>query len=325
MNAANGDSPAESIDSSSHKYVVTSLEACGIAILTILVDSEKEHIHQHDLGHCHGPAREIATDYSSAQAHFDVLILEAGIIFHSIMIGVSLGASGGDQWIPLFIAIVFHQLFEGLALGSRIGQLVWPAGKGWKKWAMALAFGVSAGVPALGVSTTVLTGDFLLPVAHHSDRDRHRNGSPRDLQSKLGRISPLDRCPRQYLRRHPHLYRNRRVFVSRRESSDELFLSIKTESFTDAHCFRQMQFMHGSLARAGLGRVSAALFFVLAGSLCMVSQSSARLRSFSPPMSNADETSAGGPRQMGLDSLSECRAVVNRRGTGGRSARNSHP
>lgn len=33
-----------------------------------------------------------------------------------------------------------------------------------------------------------------------------------------------------------------------------------------------MQFMHGSLARAGLGRVSAALFFVLAGSLCMVSR-----------------------------------------------------
>ncbi|GAA5822026.1 hypothetical protein JCM11491_004729, partial [Sporobolomyces phaffii] len=95
-----------------------------------------------DLGHCHGPAREIETDYSSTQAHFDVLILEAGIIFHSIMIGVSLGASGGDQWIPLFIAIVFHQLFEGLALGSRIGQLVWPSGKGYKKWLMALAFGL---------------------------------------------------------------------------------------------------------------------------------------------------------------------------------------
>jgi hypothetical protein len=37
-----------------------------------------------DLGHCHGPAREIATDYSSAQAHFDVLILEAGIILLAV-------------------------------------------------------------------------------------------------------------------------------------------------------------------------------------------------------------------------------------------------
>lgn len=102
-----------------------------------------------DLGHSHGPARELPTDYSSTQAHFDVLILEAGIIFHSIMIGVSLGASGGDQWIPLFIAIVFHQLFEGLALGSRIGQLVWRTGQAWKKWAMAVAFAVSRRVRVL--------------------------------------------------------------------------------------------------------------------------------------------------------------------------------
>ena len=177
MNAANGDSPAESIESSSHKYVVTLLEACRIAILITLINSEKEHIHgQHDLGHCHGPAREIATDYSSPQAHFDVLILEAGIIFHSIMIGVSLGASGGDQWIPLFIAIVFHQLFEGLALGSRIGQLVWPAGKGWKKWAMSLAFGVSAG-SAFRISNAA---DWRLPSRCSSSP---RSGSPSAWES----------------------------------------------------------------------------------------------------------------------------------------------
>ncbi|GAA6018211.1 hypothetical protein JCM10207_002868 [Rhodosporidiobolus poonsookiae] len=94
------------------------------------------------IGHSHGPAPNEHTDYASPQAHFDVMILEAGIIFHSIMIGVSLGASGGSQWVPLFCAIVFHQLFEGLALGSRIGMLIWPAGKWWKKWVMAGAFGL---------------------------------------------------------------------------------------------------------------------------------------------------------------------------------------
>ncbi|GAA5896588.1 hypothetical protein JCM8208_004240 [Rhodotorula glutinis] len=103
--------------------------------------SEEGEKRTSDLGHCHGPSRLVETDYASPQAHFDVLILEAGIIFHSVMIGVSLGASGGSQWIPLFIAVVFHQLFEGLALGSRIAQLVWGNGKGWKKWAMAGAFG----------------------------------------------------------------------------------------------------------------------------------------------------------------------------------------
>ncbi|GAA6034480.1 hypothetical protein JCM8097_005350 [Rhodosporidiobolus ruineniae] len=98
--------------------------------------------HAEAFGHSHGPAPNEHTDFASPQAHFDVLILEAGIIFHSIMIGVSLGASGGSQWTPLFIAIVFHQLFEGLALGSRIGQLIWPAGQGYRKWVMAAAFGL---------------------------------------------------------------------------------------------------------------------------------------------------------------------------------------
>ena len=40
-----------------------------------------------DLGHSHGPGRELGeTDYSSPQAHFDVIILEAGIIFHSYVV-----------------------------------------------------------------------------------------------------------------------------------------------------------------------------------------------------------------------------------------------
>jgi len=65
-------------------------------------------------------------------------------LYRSVMIGVSLGASGGDDFLPLFIAIVFHQVFEGLALGSRIGQLVWPAGQWMKKWVMCFAFGVSS-------------------------------------------------------------------------------------------------------------------------------------------------------------------------------------
>lgn len=67
--------------------------------------------HAEAFGHAHGPAPDAHTDFSSPQAHFDVSILEAGIIFHSIMIGVSLGASGGSQWKPLFIAVVFHQMF----------------------------------------------------------------------------------------------------------------------------------------------------------------------------------------------------------------------
>ncbi|KAL0575218.1 hypothetical protein V5O48_006757 [Marasmius crinis-equi] len=70
----------------------------------------------------------------------------------SIMIGVSLGATGGSEWIPLLCAIVFHQMFEGLGLGSRIAELSFPAHAGWRKWVMGFLFAVitPAGV-AIGV------------------------------------------------------------------------------------------------------------------------------------------------------------------------------
>ena len=61
----------------------------------------------------------------AAEQNWQVLLLEAGIIFHSIMIGVTLGAGSGNGWTTLFIVIIFHQIFEGLALGARIAVLSW--------------------------------------------------------------------------------------------------------------------------------------------------------------------------------------------------------
>ncbi|PGH30744.1 solute carrier family 39 (zinc transporter), member 1/2/3 [[Emmonsia] crescens] len=52
-----------------------------------------------------------------------VVVMEAGIIFHSIIIGLTLVVAGDSAYISLFIVIIFHQMFEGLALGARIAQL----------------------------------------------------------------------------------------------------------------------------------------------------------------------------------------------------------
>lgn len=49
------------------------------------------------------------------KAAWQVVLLEAGIIFHSVMIGVTLGADSSTAWTTLFIVIIFHQLFEGAA------------------------------------------------------------------------------------------------------------------------------------------------------------------------------------------------------------------
>ncbi|KAM7188477.1 putative metal ion transmembrane transporter protein [Rhypophila sp. PSN 637] len=53
----------------------------------------------------------------------NIYVLEAGIIFHSFLIGLTLVVSGDAFFITLFIVVVFHQFFEGLALGTRIAAL----------------------------------------------------------------------------------------------------------------------------------------------------------------------------------------------------------
>ena len=53
-----------------------------------------------------------------------VLVLELGVVFHSVIIGLTLATTDwdgdDDKFYILFPVIVFHQLFEGLGLGSRL-------------------------------------------------------------------------------------------------------------------------------------------------------------------------------------------------------------
>lgn len=51
-------------------------------------------------------------------------VLEIGIIFHSVIIGVTMGMSQNQCAIrPLIAALSFHQIFEGLGLGGCIAQV----------------------------------------------------------------------------------------------------------------------------------------------------------------------------------------------------------
>ncbi|XP_010469899.1 PREDICTED: zinc transporter 6, chloroplastic [Camelina sativa] len=56
-------------------------------------------------------------------------VLEIGIIFHSVVIGVTVGMSQNKCTIrPLIAALSFHQIFEGLGLGGCIAQAGFKAG-----------------------------------------------------------------------------------------------------------------------------------------------------------------------------------------------------
>ncbi|KAF4124900.1 Zinc transporter ZupT [Geosmithia morbida] len=85
-----------------------------------------------------------------------VLLLEMGILFHSVFIGMSVSVAVGTDFIVLLIAIVFHQTFEGLALGSRIAAINWGEGSR-QPWIMAIAYGLTTPLgQALGIATHTL-------------------------------------------------------------------------------------------------------------------------------------------------------------------------
>lgn len=95
------------------------------------------------------------------RASLQCVLLEIGILFHSVFIGMSLAVAVGQDLIILLIAITFHQLFEGLALGSRIATVPWNTSNSEKlslrtlqPWLMALAYGCTTPLgQALGIAT----------------------------------------------------------------------------------------------------------------------------------------------------------------------------
>jgi solute carrier family 39 (zinc transporter), member 1/2/3 len=77
------------------------------------------------LGHHHGNP----FSPTNPNSKLSVLVMEAGVLFHSILIGITLVVAGDSFYRTLLVVIIFHQFFEGLALGARIALIpskIWP-------------------------------------------------------------------------------------------------------------------------------------------------------------------------------------------------------
>lgn len=83
------------------------------------------------------------TQHAQQKLLLQCLLLEAGILFHSIFIGIALSVATGTSFLVLLLAISFHQTFEGLALGSRIAAIPQFGSSSPKPWLMALAYGTT--------------------------------------------------------------------------------------------------------------------------------------------------------------------------------------
>lgn len=98
-------------------------------------------------------------DRDPQKALLQCLLLEAGILFHSVFIGMAVSVATGTAFVVLLIAICFHQTFEGFALGSRIAALIpalFPASSP-RPWLMCLAYGATTPIgQAIGIGVNAL-------------------------------------------------------------------------------------------------------------------------------------------------------------------------
>ncbi|KAF3906617.1 hypothetical protein ABW20_dc0109039 [Dactylellina cionopaga] len=96
-------------------------------------------------------AKDASDEYSDGESVYSrrdfysqfsaFLILEFGVIFHSVIIGLALGVAG-EEFNTLFPVLVFHQGFEGLGIGARMSAI--PFKNGSKlPWILCLAYGLS--------------------------------------------------------------------------------------------------------------------------------------------------------------------------------------
>lgn len=78
-----------------------------------LPDNMKNDFEKHDLN-----------KYLMKKNILTFIILELGIIFHSIIIGFTLAVTSDDEFVTLYIVLSFHQMFEGLGFGVRLFDTV---------------------------------------------------------------------------------------------------------------------------------------------------------------------------------------------------------
>ncbi|KAK8314294.1 hypothetical protein V6Z12_D01G162700 [Gossypium hirsutum] len=85
------------------------------------VNGDEEMLGEHE-GHVHVPSSFSAKSFILTKRKC-YKVLEVGIVVHSVIIGVALGASQSAKTIkPLVAVLTFHQFFEGMGLGGCISQ-----------------------------------------------------------------------------------------------------------------------------------------------------------------------------------------------------------
>ncbi|KAI1173412.1 zinc transporter protein [Nemania sp. FL0916] len=119
-----------------------------------------------ELKHLSGDSTVTELEFKTQIAAF--LVLEFGVLFHSIFIGLNLGVAG-DEFDTLFPVIVFHQSFEGLGIGARLSSIPFPSRLSKLPWILCAAYGLTTPLAiaiGLGVRTTYVNSSFTANVVN---------------------------------------------------------------------------------------------------------------------------------------------------------------
>ncbi|KAM0452869.1 hypothetical protein ACHAO4_005288 [Trichoderma viride] len=123
-------------------------------------DKPSDDFDVEELKDLEGDSEKVALGFQSQIAAF--LILEFGVLFHSVIIGLNLGVAG-DEFSTLYAVLVFHQSFEGLGIGARLSVIPFPRRFKWMPWVLCAAYGLTTPIAiaiGLGVRTTYNSGSF---------------------------------------------------------------------------------------------------------------------------------------------------------------------
>ncbi|QLQ82238.1 hypothetical protein HG537_0G04930 [Torulaspora globosa] len=108
----------------------------------------------------------IQADISFKSEFAAFLVLEFGVLFHSVMIGLNLGSTG-KEFSTLYPVLVFHQSFEGLGIGARLSAIEFPQNKRWWPYALCVIYGLTTPICVaigLGIRTTYNSSSYTVNV-----------------------------------------------------------------------------------------------------------------------------------------------------------------
>ncbi|KUI57420.1 Zinc-regulated transporter 2 [Cytospora mali] len=167
VNGNNGNGPASAVGKGFHDNEDVDDESLDLELNldeleTVPFDAPDTRSRTHQTTDSkHTAAPHIPTPEEQKRMMLQCLLLEAGILFHSVFIGMAISVATGPPFVVFLVAIAFHQTFEGLALGSRIAALHFPKSSP-RPWLMVLAYGTTT---PLGQAIGLIVHNFYDPLS----------------------------------------------------------------------------------------------------------------------------------------------------------------